>query len=745
MEYIEQKPVEKKPHAKTKKIIITSVVASLTLAAVAVGTYFLIDKVWLDYNNIELYSYAYKFDSNGKAVGTILRKIEKDPKDLNVPKNLRIPRRLGGQPVVEIDDNTFEDFTMIETIDFPNSLRRIGAEAFKNCTSLKSFTVPTSLEIIGSDCFSNTAWIENHEDGIVMVGKFLYQYKGSMSSDTIIVGSNDSVLKTEYANASVIDLSQFTHMSDGVFQGQNKIKAVELPNGSTEVNAKLFKGCTGIEKVILPESVTYIGDEAFRGCASLSNINELNHVEIIGEYAFEGAKFSGELTIHDSVKLVDKGAYKDNKFITKVNVSPNLDKISNESFMGCSSLAEIAFNESEFNTDTSHIGSIGASAFENTAISSLIIPFNVDTLGERAFANCQNLTSISLYENYDAETKTPTKKNSRTYSKEDRAFGEWKKITSNQGVRNMSKQLFVIDIIEGSSSFKEIRLVDKNKAFVDYSLENTVRIPLTLTSLGDEMFVGTKVVDVDLNQDPTKLALMGYEVYVKTIGKREFNNATSLTSINIGQTITKIDEEAFKGCTSLVNLTIPAQVKDIMSGAFENCTSLANVDLSHSSFTAFRKNVFKGCTSLTSIEVPTSVVDVLESSFEGSGLTSIVLNSGTITKVNEGAFRNCIALTSAKLTGSKITTLGNNVFEGCTSLRNVEFGVGISTLSKDVFKGCSELTITFNKTSVVSIGSSGLTVEQVTKIYVPANLVDTYKANSGWSAFAELIEAIPAI
>ena len=52
MEYIEPKPVEEKPHAKRNKIIITSVVSALTVAAVGVGAYFLIDKVFLDFNNI---------------------------------------------------------------------------------------------------------------------------------------------------------------------------------------------------------------------------------------------------------------------------------------------------------------------------------------------------------------------------------------------------------------------------------------------------------------------------------------------------------------------------------------------------------------------------------------------------------------------------------------------------------------------------------------------------------------------
>ena len=69
MEYIEPKPVEQKPHAKRNKIILGSTIAALVVGAIAVGYYFLIDKIFLDFNNIEIYDYSYKYDENKNITG----------------------------------------------------------------------------------------------------------------------------------------------------------------------------------------------------------------------------------------------------------------------------------------------------------------------------------------------------------------------------------------------------------------------------------------------------------------------------------------------------------------------------------------------------------------------------------------------------------------------------------------------------------------------------------------------------
>ena len=63
-----------------------------------------------------------------------------------------------------------------------------------------------------------------------------------------------------------------------------------------------------------------------------------------------------------------------------------------------------------------------------------------------------------------------------------------------------------------------------------------------------------------------------------------------------------------------------------------------------------------------------------------------------------------------------------------------------------MFQGCSNITIlTISMTTLPLFTSCGFNSStKYEHIYVPSNLVDTYKAAYGWKTYASIIEAIPA-
>lgn len=712
MEYIEPKPIEKKKSSKGKKILIASISSVLALTTVGVGAYFLIDKVLLDYNNIELYTYAYKYDSNKKVLGTVIRPITKDYSELNIPKHLRIPRKLGGYPVIEIADNTFEGFEAIESIDFPNTLQYIGSEAFANCSNLSSFNTDIKdLTLIGTDAFAGTAWLDNHDSGEVMIGKFLYSYAGDIEEDTILVGSASSTLIDEYPDCDVIDLSKYEHMANAVFKDETKIKAVEYPSKMDSVNDDMFSGCTSIEKVILPDSITYVGNNAFKNNRALRTIVGLNGVQIIGSNAFESARFSGVLTIHESLKRLGAGAYKNNKNLTKVvfDGKCDLDSIPAEAFMGCTSLTEVVLPEEEFNPATSHIGSIGKSAFEGTKISTFTVPANADSIGEKAFTNCSELLSVRLYENAgqgEGEAATPTKKWSRSYNATERTFGEWEQLNTNQGVRTIGNEAFAVSVEEITSNFKELRLYDKSGAYLANSLENEIHIPSTLNSLGERAFLHTNINKAVLLQNDTLINKFQYGG-LTSVKKSSFENVTSLEEVTFGNQLKSIEESAFKGCSSIVEITLPESTNDIKTGAFENCTSLKKFTITSPSFVSFRSSIFKGCTALEEVTITNELTDINSSAFENcTSLTSISLTSENFRNLYDGAFKGCASLESANLSGQNISIINKEVFMNCTSLNSVTFSSTIKEIKDSAFENCSSLeAIDLNKDGFDTLGN----------------------------------------
>lgn len=102
---------------------------------------------------------------------------------------------------------------------------------------------------------------------------------------------------------------------------------------------------------------------------------------------------------------------------------------------------------------------------------------------------------------------------------------------------------------------------------------------------------------------------------VKVIGNSAFWLCSSLTNINIPNSVTNIGYEAFFDCKSLTNINIPNNVTNIGDKTFHNCCSLTNINIP-SGVTNIGVYAFSWCKSLTSINIPNSVTDIGNRAFE---------------------------------------------------------------------------------------------------------------------------------
>lgn len=67
-----------------------------------------------------------------------------------------------GYPVREINAFAFQNNNVIKTIQFPNTLKRIGGYAFGECQNLLSILLPDSVEYLGEDAFCMSLRAENN-------------------------------------------------------------------------------------------------------------------------------------------------------------------------------------------------------------------------------------------------------------------------------------------------------------------------------------------------------------------------------------------------------------------------------------------------------------------------------------------------------------------------------------------------------------------------------------------------------
>ena len=164
----------------------------------------------------------------------------------------------------------------------------------------------------------------------------------------------------------------------------------------------------------------------------------------------------------------------------------------------------------------------------------------------------------------------------------------------------------------------------------------------------------------------------GYSIRkgVKVIGNSAFWLCSSLTNINIPNSVTNIGNEAFSGCKSLTKITIPSNVVNMNGNPFLGWDG----DLYNESegFIYEQQVLFnKDKTTLiayrskdTNYSISNSVTNIGDRAFfDCKSLTSINIPN-SVTNIGDGAFRYCESLTSINIPNS-VTNIGKMAFSGC--------------------------------------------------------------------------------
>ena len=256
----------------------------------------------------------------------------------------------------------------------------------------------------------------------------------------------------------------------------------------------------------------------------------------------------------------------------------------------------------------------------------------------------------------------------------------------------------------GDGDSGSTRLTSDDKGFKLSHNYKAGSYSIELYAIAGYSIIGDATNYKSLISHPTSIKRVILGSGVVSIGKDAFRSCSSLTSVNIPESVTKIEGDAFSGCTGLTSILISEGVVSIGEDAFRSCSSLTLVHIPES-VTSIEDHAFYNCHSLTSAYIP-SRVTIIKGTFRScESLTSVHIPEGVIS-IEGYTFSGCTGLTSVNIPES-VTSI-SNVFRECSSLTSILIPERVTEILNYAFDGCTSLiSISSLNTTAPTLGWSG--------------------------------------
>lgn len=635
-----------------------------------------------------------------------------------------------------IGKEAFKGCTGILTLTFSGGDKdlalTIAESAFYGCSKIEEVTLPGNLVKLGAYAFGGasklvTVYVMSGGAGVDL--DFAERAFGTTATNSVFyvtevhLGANVPLLEISAIfgnkiNAVIVDGGNLYYSSgeDGVLYNTDKTMIAyypsaregryEIPSTVTSISANLFQSRTLLTEVYIPNSITEIGAQAFMGCSGLTKV---------------------EFQAGDQDLVIDDSA-----------------------FYQCTLLQTI-----ELPARTKRLGN---SVFAFAGLTSLHIPANVESIGDRT-------ADVFMLFNY--KSSTDANPSYGTYYLEeitvDSANNYYAAIEGVLYMKSYDKTTdtyYISDLLYNPMS-------NKNSVI---HVPGTVRVvhaqafhpsPYTTTA-------GVREVIFE------KLEAVGDGAAALEIQKGAFAS-TALESISLPEGLTSIGEGTFSSCYSLQEIVIPSTVTYIGIDAFSYCKALETVTFTGGGTEALviadgvktqslhsitYTSVFNSCYALTTItfpertkrigsfafvqcpgletvNLPASLEEIGEEAFSVTAVYGIIytvpmvssIKTVTITDTEENpsqlriieknAFGYANALTSINLPSS-LEEIGYGAFINA-GLISIELPASVTKIGDYAFQGVHLKTITFHE-GLEEIGNSAFAYNDFTEITLPASL-----------------------
>ena len=651
--------------------------------------------------------------------------------------SVSLDKAISGEQVVvtaNIQDTVTEDYVIMS-----DGLYYIenGSEEKVTINQIEgqySFTMPANDITIGVEKYRRL-------DDFNFSGNAITGYTGSDTElilpsyyETVSINSQDYTVEKETG-------TQITALRSQSFRTCSELETVIIPTTLTTIDSDYTFSGTNLKNIYylgskeewflmnIPQSTSAAKWDMFSNGVKLFIDNQLvTEIEInsdVNSHVFKNYSYLTKVTLNCNVNI-GYGAFSGSA-LKEVVIEENVTSVSGSAFSGCDNLQKVDFGAN------SQLQTIGDYAFSNCDnLTSITIPASVTSIGYNAFYNCDNLQKVD----FGANSQLQTIDNS--------AFWGCTNLTSitipasvtsiGDNAFNYCDNLQTVDFGDNS----QLQTIGQ-EAFSYCASLSSITIPESMISTGYGVFYGCdKNFDIHYQGTLDQWLDLTTKNWQQSGANLYINNDQLVEEVTINK---NIKDYAFYGITSLKKVIIEEGVTSIGNYAFYNCTNLQTVDFGKNlQLKTIGNFAFWDCRNLTSITIPESVTKIGSSAFKYCYSLAIVYNNsslditagssdygsigeyayevvnageeaqGSIEKINNvnyyinGTTKVALSMIDRSATTVSLeedtTVINQRAFYGCENLTSITIPASVTTIGSWTFYGCYSLqTVDFEDNS----------------------------------------------
>lgn len=448
--------------------------------------------------------------------------------------------------VVALYDNRYNQ-NKVRTLTLPRTLRHINDYGLSDYRAITDLEIPANVERMGNYIVNNCPQLQrikvNAEVpptlGSLDNNRYYDEYGNSTYHYLRIVIPRESFHAYRLVNAWNTDYNVLIGGDEGITVNTGKIAAGDLGHVVVEEAGYLQE----VNKLIIEGE---LNADDWSKIGQMTNLTELDLskalIDEIPSNAFNGRWAIDKVVLPPTLKKIGSYAFQ-NTSLTSVNIPDNVETIENNAFGRVKRLQEVHLPD--------NLTALGGSAFEYCRnLRAVKIPSKIKVITWYAFRDCSSLQSVELHDSITG------------FGNESFAGCDLREITLPKSTTAVGNHAFEGNANLSKVTFNEGLIYIGESAFQNTAID-TLNCPSTLRNIYNSAFAGCRNLrQIYLNEGLTRI-----EMYALANNKA--------TEIVLPSSLEYCAGGAFDDCDSLVTI----EARSVMPPNTDNGCPLTSADL----------------------------------------------------------------------------------------------------------------------------------------------------------------------